>query len=94
MNFYSHAEFIHNKANATLQFVKGQSQYFDHDVVKILYYSLVRSNLEFASANSSPYTTAQRKFVECTQKQFVMVLNGDHVKRSVNNYIHRPYTER
>lgn len=94
MNFKRHIEFIHDKANAARQFVKRQSFYFEKDIIKILYFALVRSNLEFASVIWSPHYTTHKKFVESTQKQIVMLLNGDFQKRAENNYVLPPYTER
>lgn len=38
------------KASTALQFVRRQETYFNYDTIKILYSSLVRSNLKFTSA--------------------------------------------
>lgn len=77
MNFNRHIEYVCNKANAALQFVKRQSFNFEKDIIKILYFALVRSNLEFASVIWSPHYVTHKKCVERTQKQLVMLLNGD-----------------
>lgn len=95
MNFNRHLEYVCNKANAALQFVKRQSFYFEKDIIKILYFALVRSNLEFASVIWSPHYVTHKKFVERTQKQIVMLLNGDFRRqREENNYVLSPYTDR
>lgn len=95
MNFNRHIEYVCNKANAALQFVKRQSFYFEKDIIKILYFALVRSNLEFASVIWSPHYITHKKFVERTQKQIVMLLNGDFRRRlEQNNFVLAPYTDR
>lgn len=48
LQFNKHLEYITNKAKNALYFVQRQSYKLDHDVVRILYTSLVSSNLEFA----------------------------------------------
>lgn len=83
-----------NKARIAWQFVKRQSHHFDKDTIQILYSSLVRSILEFASTIWSPNTLEYRKIVESTQKQMMIFLNGDHRHREENNYVLRPYIER
>lgn len=55
LNFSEHIEYITTKAKAILKFVNGQSQYFQRDVIKILYMALVRSNLKFACSIWSLY---------------------------------------
>lgn len=56
------------KASTALQFVKRQETYFDYDIIKILYSSLVRSNLKFASAIWSPHhREAQERIGECSE---------------------------
>lgn len=94
MNFNSHIEVISNKASAALQFVNRQAYFFDKDIIKILYTALARSNLEFASPIWSPHHITQKKFVERTQKQAIMILNGDYDDRQENGFVLRPYTER
>lgn len=94
MNFGLHLEYIRNKAMGALQFVKRQSYYFDKDIIRILYSALVRSNVEFACAIWSPHHATNKSYIESTQKQFVMLLNGDYANRRENNYVLRPYHER
>lgn len=94
MSFNSHFEYIDNKSKAVLNFVKRQLQYFDNDIIKILYKSLVRSNLEFAACVWSPHHASHRRTIESTQKQFVMFLNDDYQHRADNGYVLSPYNER
>lgn len=92
--FNEHREFIQNKAKAALHFVQRQSHYFQNDIIKMLYTSLVRSNLEFASSIWMPHHIANISPIESVQKQMVIFLNGDHIDRCQNNYILRPYIDR
>lgn len=94
MSFNSHIESVTKKATSGLQFVKRQSVYFDTDIVKILYSSLVRSNLEFASAIWSPYQGTHKESVESVQRKFVMHINGDYNSWRAQQYVLRPYIER
>lgn len=94
LQFDLHIEYISKKAMAALQFVKRQAFYFDKDIIKILYMALVRSNLEFASSIWAPHQFSIRKYVERAQKQIVMLLNGDHLRRINGNYVLQPYVER
>lgn len=94
LNFNNHIETITNKAKSAFQFVRRQSYFFDIDVVKILYTSLVRSNLEFACSIWLPQSADKITMVESVQKQMVIVLKGDHHDRSKNNYKLSPYVER
>lgn len=93
LDFNTHFEYLHKKANGALQFVKRQTYFCDRDVTMILYNALVRSNLEFATSIWSPYHSCHRVTIESTQKQFVIFLNGDN-HRPADQYILSPYTER
>lgn len=94
LNFNTHLEYTINKTKTALQFVKRQSYFFDTDVTKILYFALVRSNIEFACAIWSPFHETHRTKLESIQRQMVIYLNGDHLKRDENNYVLEPYTQR
>lgn len=95
LNFVSHTEYITKKAHSVLSFVRRISRNnFGTDVSKLLYMSLVRSNMEFASTIWTPYQSKYKKSVESVQKQAIMFLNGDYISRSDNNYKLAPYSER
>lgn len=95
LTFNSHIECAVNKTKIALQFVKRQSYFFDTEITKILYYALVRSNIEFASVIWSPYHDTHRKTVESIQKQMLIYLNCDHIRViEDNNYALAPYAER
>ena len=79
---------------SVLNFVMRQRQYLDDDAIKIIYKALVRSILEFASCIWSPYFATYRSMIKSTQKQLIMILNGDYLNRSDNNYVLSPYTDR
>lgn len=94
LTFATHIEYMTNKAKIAWQFVRRQSHHFDQDTVQILYSSLVRSIIEFASTIWSPSTFEHRKQIESIQKQMMIFYNGDHLHRDQNNYVLRPYNER
>lgn len=94
MSFNAHFEYVSNKSRTTLNFVKRQRHYVDANALVILYKSLVRSNLEFASCIWSPSQITHKRTIESTQKQFVMFINGDLEHRAENDYVLSPYTER
>ena len=77
------------KSTAMLSFVKRTCRRkFDIDSAKLLFGSLVRSNLEFASTVWLPHHNNHKIAVESVQKQAVIYLNGDYLKReeNKNNY--------
>lgn len=94
MNFNPHFEYIINKARGSLAFVKRQSHFLDKDVTMILYAALTRSILDFATPIWSPQHLVHKKEIESIQKQMLIFFNGDHLNRSENNYVLRPYTDR
>lgn len=96
LNFSQHIEFITNKSYAMLAFVKRNCyKLFNIDVAKLLFFALVRSNIEFASQVWSPHHTKYIEAIESIQKQFVKFI---HPNNSANNprnkYELRPYATR
>lgn len=69
LNFNTHIEYICKKTMAALHFTRRQAQFFDKDIIKLLYMLLVRSNLEFACAIWSPHLPTHKETVESVQKQ-------------------------
>lgn len=96
LKFSSHIEFITNKAYAMLAFVKRNTyKIMNAEVAKMLYYALVRSNLEFANVVWSPYHQNHINVIESIQKQFVKFIHPDNsAKNPTNQYQLRPYIER
>lgn len=95
LSFLPHMEYARNKAKNMLAFVKRESfKSFNVDTAKLLYGSLVRSNLEFASSIWLPYHESNVMSIESVQKQAVLFLHGDNINRSENNYVLAPYQER
>lgn len=94
LNFNEHIEYITTKARAILKFVNRQSQYFQRDVIKILYMALVRSNLEFACSIWSPYHSSSKDRIESVQIQFLIHLNGVHIRGNEIGYVLPPYADR
>jgi len=72
LTFELHFNRILNKANSMLGFVKRWAKEFDDPyVIKSLYISLVRPNLEYASQIWSPYYICHIKRIEAIQKNFL-----------------------
>lgn len=61
---------------------------------KLLYGSLVRSDLKYANVIWPPYASTHKEQIESTQKQAVIFLHKDNINREENNYVLRPYRER
>lgn len=93
---FPHIEFIRKKSLAALSFVRRTCRNKFHlDTAKLLYTSLVRSNVEFANVVWNPHTKEQRKSIESVQKQAVMYLHGDYLTRGIdNNYALTQYDVR
>lgn len=94
MNFTPHLEYVINKAKPSLSFVRRQSFHFEMDIIMILYAALTRSIVDFASPIWSPHHLVHKKSIESIQQQMLIFYNGDHVNRSDNNYVLKPYIER
>lgn len=75
-------------------YINNKSHHFESGIVRMLYFALVRSILEFSSSIWLPYHTTHTASIESTQKQMVIFLNGDRVDRSANNYVLMPYVDR
>lgn len=95
LSFAAHREIVKKKAMSRLSFVRRVCRSnMDEEVSKLLYSSLVRSNLEFACSIWSPTGTTHRNEVESVQKQAVIFLNKDYIQRDENNYQLTPYIDR
>lgn len=85
-DFKPHIEYIEKKSESVLAFVRRTCKAnFGTNCAKLLYTSLVRSNLQFAYALWSPYHLVKRNSIESVQKQAVMFLNKDFINREENN---------
>lgn len=95
LSYSSHFEHIKQKSSLMLSFVKRTCRKkFNLDTAKLLYSSLVRSNLEFANIIWSPHTLQNINHIESVQKQAVIFLHQDYLNRSENDYVLSPYTVR
>lgn len=95
LSFRFHMEFIKNKADSTMAFVKRECyKSFNMDVAKILYSSLVISIIEFGSTIWKPYHISNEQLIESTQKRVIIYLNGDNLQRRTNGYKLPPYIQR
>lgn len=95
MKFSLHREYVKRKSMSALYFVKRVcSKKFDMDTAKLLYYALVRSNLDFASIIWSPHDKLHINFIESVQRQAVIFLHRDYINRKENDFVLTPYTDR
>lgn len=95
LKFLAHHEYIINKSMSILGFIRRQCRnQLDKSTAAMLYFALVRSNLEFGSIIWSPYQSSHKKSIESVQKQAVMFLHNDYIQLSANNFTLRPYNER
>lgn len=96
LSFVPHREYAAKKKAETMwAFVKSECyNSFNTDKAKILYGSLVRSHLEFASVIWNPAEITHRKSIESVQKDAVIYLHGDNFNRKKNNYLLPPYDTR
>lgn len=83
LDFHSHIEYAKKKAEMALGFVKRQCRNkLGKEVSTLLYSSLVRSNLEFASTVWMPYTKEMEGSIESVQKQAVIFINEDYLNQT------------
>lgn len=95
LSFTSHMEYVKKKADNMLAFVKRVSyKSLNIETSKLLYGSLVRSNLEFASSVWLPHHQSHMNLIESTQKQAVIFLHKDNINRGENGYVLAPYEDR
>lgn len=89
-------EFITKKASSNLAFIKRQCyKTFNNDIAKLLYYAIVRSNLEFASSVWLPSQSKQSNMIESVQKKFIKYVHPNNSANNPNNvYQMRPYSIR
>lgn len=93
MNFISHIENTVAAARQTLGYIKWLSSgRFHMNTLKLLFTSYVRSKLEFAAAIWDPYQANYKSDIESIQKQFLLYLLGDNIRRPPFRIA--PYTER
>lgn len=95
LKFISHHEYIKRKSTSMLHLVKRLCKNkFDLENAKLLYFALVRSNLEFASPIWAPRSSSHINFIESVQRQAVIYLHEDYKTRSENNFVLPSYSVR
>jgi hypothetical protein len=78
LSFTNHIESIVNSSFKSLGFVSRNGREFSNvDTLKLLYFSYVRSHLEYASIVWSPMYSIQISFLERVQRRFLK--NGVHL---------------
>lgn len=93
LDFISHIGNIISSARQTLGYIKWLSNgRFHKETLMILYNAYVRSKLEFAAAIWDPYRNNYKSDLESIQKQFLLYLLGDEIRRPP--YRIAPYKER
>lgn len=88
LSFRPHYDHICNKANRLLSFILRNAKPFkDPQSLLILYYSLVRSILEYCSSVWSPIYNTHIDRIESVQRRFVRVLSARcGLRRKLPNY--------
>lgn len=95
LNFVSHMDLSVSKALIMLGFLKRICYKFKNiECLKSIYFSYVRSNLEFACIIWSPNYMSHIKRIESVQKQFVLFALRHAYKRSNGNYVLPSYLYR
>ena len=73
LSFIDHISIVIGKAGAVLGFVKRWAKEFiDPYITKLLYVSLVRSILEYASIIWNPYYRCHSDSIESVQEEFLL----------------------
>lgn len=72
LSFEKHIQITVNRANSTLGCIKRFAYDFNLQTKKILYFSLVRSLLEYASSIWAPYLAKHKDLLERIQKNFTI----------------------
>lgn len=95
-SFNMHLELAAKKGHSMLSFIKRQCYgRFDVNTAKMLYNSVVRSHLEFASPIWSPYQDVHIQTLESVQRQFVLYANHNRFTNgNEESYRLRPYIDR
>lgn len=76
LTFNDHIDYITNKAYKNLGFVKRSCENFDNILcIKLLYFSYVRSTLEYGSCVWSPIYQTHKLKIEAIQKKFLKYLD-------------------
>lgn len=76
LNFTAHIQLGVNKANSILGLIRRSFTYLDEKMFKLLYKSLVRPHLEYASSVWSPYKLKDIDLVENVQRRASKLIPG------------------
>ena len=94
LKFNEHIEAITSKATAALGFLKRFCfDLRDHQTLKVLFYTLVQSQLEYCSVVWMPYYDIYKRKIESILRQFTMYALREYPNQS-NGYRITPYKER
>ncbi len=69
LKWNKHVTYICSKANSAIGMLRRTFRYFDIDMVKTLYKSLIRSNLDYAASVWSPHYSQDITMLEQTQRR-------------------------
>ena len=69
LNFYQHIEGKINKANQMLGIIRSSFKFIDQSIFNLLYKSLVRPHIEYASIIWSPHTKKYKEMLERLQRR-------------------------
>ncbi|XP_050534985.1 uncharacterized protein LOC126902005 [Daktulosphaira vitifoliae] len=85
LSFSKHISYIYNKALRTLGFIRRNcNEFHDVECLKTLYFSLVRSGLEYGSIIWSPFVASEIKKIESVQNRFLTCLSYKLNKNRIN----------
>lgn len=94
LSFDRHIDLVVTKASSMLGFLKRLCwNFYSLDALKAVYFSLVRSHLEYASIIWCPYYSVHSNRIESIQKQFILFAlrrrYPSHLYSSLPSYLFR-----
>ena len=76
LNFRTHIQLNVNKANSIVGLIRRSFTYLDETMFKLLFMSLVRPHLEYASSVWNPYMSKDIDLIENVQRRATKIIPG------------------